>query len=350
MRVGTGRCCSPPSSSIGRSPRVLDQVGQVFGDALDATGVAWGALDDAQRRDVAVQVLGQVPVLWMWDNVEPVAGFPAGTESAWSAEEQQELRGFLASCRETKARVLVTSRRDERGWLGELPARVRLPPMPMGERVQLARAVAAKQGHRLDEVEDWRPLLGYSQGNPLTVTVLVGQALRDGLRTREQVEAVRRPGCGRGSRAVADDESAGTDHGRLGASLGYGFTHAFNDAERAQLALLHLFQGFVDVDALRAMGNPDLLREPVGSGGGSDAGAGDRAVGPGRRGRPAHRLRRRLLRDPPGAALVLPAVVHRGLRAGGQPGRRPGHPRLHHRDRPTRPRTTSASTRRATGR
>jgi CHAT domain len=171
-------------------PRVLDQVGQVFGDALDAAGVAWGALDDAQRRGVAVQVLGQVPVLWIWDNVELVAGFPAGTESAWSAEEQAELAGFLRAVLGTKAKVLVTSRRDERSWLGELPARVRLPAMPMGERVQLARAIAAKWGHRLGEVEDWRPLLAYSQGNPLTVTMLVGQALREGLRTRAQVEAL----------------------------------------------------------------------------------------------------------------------------------------------------------------
>jgi hypothetical protein len=51
----------------------------------------------------------------------------------------------------------------------------------------------------------------------------------------------------------------------LGASLGYGFTHAFDQAERAQLALLRLFQGFIDVDVLRAMGNPDLVGQPVGA-------------------------------------------------------------------------------------
>src|SRR5439155_22091878 len=37
----------------------------------------------------------------------------------------------------------------------------------------------------------------------------------------------------------------------------YGFEHAFNEAERRQLALLHLFQGFVDVDALYWMGKTD---------------------------------------------------------------------------------------------
>jgi tetratricopeptide (TPR) repeat protein len=43
----------------------------------------------------------------------------------------------------------------------------------------------------------------------------------------------------------------------LGASLSYGFEHAFSEEEHRQLALLHFFQGFVDVDALRRMGNPE---------------------------------------------------------------------------------------------
>jgi tetratricopeptide (TPR) repeat protein len=241
-------------------PRVVDQLGETFWAELEARGIHWLTLDDVQRRDVAVQVLEQVPVLWIWDNVEPVAGFPAGMRSAWSAEEQRELRRFLAELRTTKAKVLLTSRRDERSWLGELPARVVLPAMPMAERIQLARALAARQGHRLGEVEDWRPLLAYSQGNPLTVTVLVGQALRDNLRSREQVEEF----VGRlqvGEQSLADNEQQGRTKS-LSASLGYGFTHAFDDGERAQLALLHLFQGFVEVEVFRAIGNPELVGEP----------------------------------------------------------------------------------------
>ena len=39
--------------------------------------------------------------------------------------------------------------------------------------------------------------------------------------------------------------------------MSYGCGTAFNEDERARLALLHLFQGFVDVDALKAMGAPD---------------------------------------------------------------------------------------------
>jgi tetratricopeptide (TPR) repeat protein len=125
----------------------------------------------------------------------------------------------------------------------------------MQERVQLAGAVAEKYGHQLTELEDWRPLLRYSQGNPMTITAVVGQALRNGFRTREQIEdfvfQLRS-----GEAEIDDDESEGRSKS-LGASLSYGFEHAFSDEERQHLALLHFFQGFVDVNALRVMGKPD---------------------------------------------------------------------------------------------
>jgi hypothetical protein len=84
--------------------RVLDKIGDVFGQALETSGVHWNAITDpAQRRSIALQVLQQVPVLWIWDNIEPITGFPAGTASDWSAAEQQELRAFLSAARDTKA-------------------------------------------------------------------------------------------------------------------------------------------------------------------------------------------------------------------------------------------------------
>jgi tetratricopeptide (TPR) repeat protein len=127
--------------------------------------------------------------------------------------------------------------------------------MPMLERLELAKALASKYGKRLTDVEDWRPLLRYTQGNPLTITVVVGQALRDNLTTKAQIEAyVERLKAGEA--AFEDEESEGRTKS-LGASLSYGFSHTFSDEERAQLALLHLFQGFVHVTTLRLMGHSD---------------------------------------------------------------------------------------------
>ncbi len=237
-------------------PRVLDRIGQVFGPALEGADVHWLALDDATRRQVALQVLAQVPVLWIWDNVEPVAGFPAGTESAWNATEQEEVLDFLRALRGTRVKILLTSRRDERSWLGDLPTRIAVPPMLMTESLQLVRALAAKRRRRLTDVEDWRPLLAFAQGNPLTLTVLAGQALREGLKTKGQIEDfVARL---RSGEAAFPDEILEGRSRSLGASLAYGFEQAFNEEERKKLALLHLFQGFVDVNVLLAMGLPEV--------------------------------------------------------------------------------------------
>lgn len=237
-------------------PRVLDRIGQVFGAALERSGVHWLALDDAARRQVALQVLTQMPVLWIWDNVEPVTGFPAGAESAWSAEEQQELMDFLRALRETKAKVLLTSRRNEQPWLGELPTRITVPSMPMTESLQLVRALAAKHGRRITDGEDWRPLLSFAQGNPMTLTVVASQALREGLKTKQQIGAfVARLRAGEA--AFPDEASEGRSRS-LGASLAYGFEQSFNEEERKKLSLLHLFQGFVNVKVLRGIGHTEI--------------------------------------------------------------------------------------------
>ena len=227
-----------------------------YSQALEGAGIQWDAeTDTTKRRDIALQVLKQVPVPWIWDNVEPITGFPAGTESEWSAEEQEELRAFLDAGRETKAKFLLTSRRDEQTRLGELPRRVRVPPMPMQERLQLASAIAKNRGARLADMPDLTPLLDFTQGNPLTILIAVGEALRTGVDTKERLDAFGE--SLRTGEAAFEDEGTEGRSRSLGASLSYGFGRAFGEDERKVLALLHLFQGFVDVDALRMMGDPD---------------------------------------------------------------------------------------------
>ncbi len=242
--------------------RVIGQAGDAFTPLLEANGISWAAITDpAQRRDIALQVLAQLPVLWIWDNVEPIAGFPEGTLSDWTTQEQADLASLLRDlAQQTKCKVLLTSRRDERTWLGGLPARVRLPRMPMREAIQLATALAARHGRTLVGA-DWRPLLRYAAGNPLTITVLVGQALREDVTTSEQVEAfVARLRAGEAELEPGEDESLGRTRS-LAASLSYGFARAFTGPERSRLAVLHLFRDTVNTDALRFMGDPQFARD-----------------------------------------------------------------------------------------
>jgi hypothetical protein len=232
--------------------RVLDKIGEVFGPALEAAGIHWNAITDpARRRSITLQVLRQVPVLWIWDNVEPVTGFRAD----WSAAEQQELRAFLRAAREAKVKFLLTSRRDEAAWLGELPRRVQMPAMPMQERLQLADAIVERRGRRLADLPELTPLLRFTRGNPLTILVTLGEALRGGIDTPARLDAF--VAALHGGEVAFEDEASEGHSKSLGASLSYGFGTAFTDDERKVLALLHLFQGFVDVDAMRAMGAPE---------------------------------------------------------------------------------------------
>jgi tetratricopeptide (TPR) repeat protein len=236
-------------------PRVLDKFGQVFAGMLEQSGINWLALDDADRKSVALQVFQQIPVLWIWDNVELISGFPAGTDSAWKAEEQKDLADFLRQAKDTKAKFLLTSRREEKQWLRDFPRLITLPPMPMHEREQMARALAQKQGKSFHDLKAWCPLLRFTDGNPLTLTVLVRQALKDGVETEEQIKAFTEK-LQKGEVAFADDQTQGRSKS-LAASLNYGFEHAFTEEERKILALLYFFQGFVDITALQAMGVPE---------------------------------------------------------------------------------------------
>jgi tetratricopeptide (TPR) repeat protein len=238
--------------------RAVSAAGDRFAGLLEANGIAWAAVTDPrQRRDIVLRVLTQLPALWVWDNAEPVTGFPAGAPSAWTQPEQDELGGLLHDLAQTRCKVLLTSRRDERGWLGGLPARVRLRAMPMRESLQLATAIAARGGHSIAGA-DWQPLLRFAAGNPLTITLVTRQALRENLTTTEQISGfVRRLQAGEAQPESGQDAALGRTRS-LAASLDYGFASAFTDAERAQLAVLHLFRETVHVNALPAMGDPRM--------------------------------------------------------------------------------------------
>ena len=236
---------------------LLNQIIQPFSPMLAAQGIDWSAINEPdKRRQLVLQILRTFPVLWIWDNVEPVAGFPEGTQSQWTEAEQRDLRDFLQQLKldnASQVKILLTSRRDEANWLGRLPHRIPMPRMRNSDAARLALKLGEERSLKRSEIADWHPLLDYCAGNPLTLRVLVGQAVKANLRGRRQiaafVEAIRS-----GEQQIEDaDERQGRDKS-LGASLDYGFRYAFNDDELPIIALLHLFQGTVDVDVLRWMG------------------------------------------------------------------------------------------------
>jgi hypothetical protein len=229
-----------------------ESIGTVFADDLLRSGIQWLTLPDDKRREAALQLLEQIPVLWVWDNVERIGGFPTGTTSTWNSLEQQALANFLRAAQGTKAKILLTSRRYEREWIGDLPARIRMPPMPMQERSLLARALADKRRSGNVQSVAWAPLLHFSAGNPMTLTVLVNQVVAERLYSEKEIVAF----LDRVRTGMPDLDPEDTDarDKSLTASLNYGFEHAFNNDERQTLALLHLFHGCIDPDVLCQMG------------------------------------------------------------------------------------------------
>jgi len=235
---------------------LLQQIGQPLARFLVSPTVDWTSVNDpAERLAVVKRTLRTFPILWIWDNVEPVAGFPEGTESQWTSAEQNDLRDFLHQIKEDKAskvKILLNSRRDEQNWLGKIPHRIPMPRMMNSDAAKLALKLGEERNLTRSEIADWQPLLDYCSGNPLTLRVLVGQAVKAGLRGRKRIKDFVE-GIRSGEQSIEDaDEKQGRDKS-LGASLDYGFRHAFNDDELPVIALLHLFQGTVDVDVLQAM-------------------------------------------------------------------------------------------------
>lgn len=240
--------------------RVCDRVGQVFStDIREQLGADWHLLDAGQRRKVALTILKQVPCLMIWDNVEPIAGFPAGTRSAWTLDEQAELRDFLRDLRGGKTKVLLTSRRDE-PWLGGIYRRVELGGLHLVESQELAIHVLQRAGLSSEQIRslpEYNDLLNSLRGNPLAIQVILPELKRmspDALLQALQAGAVK---------LGADDPALGRGHS-LTASLTYRLD-TLEESLRRRLGLLGLFQGFVAAEVLAAMclpvkGMPELIR------------------------------------------------------------------------------------------
>lgn len=230
----------------------FDAFEQVFRDRLKRDGSGWAAASREARREIALEVLDQVPALWVWDNAELLGGFPPGGELLWSDDERRFLSDFLADLARTRCRVLLVGRRPEEEWLGDLPFRIALPPMPMEERGELTIRITGSHGLAVHQLASFGPLLKHSQGNPLTLSFLLTEALREGWRRPDEIRKfladlrLGEPG------ETGEDPAAA-----LLGSLFHGYERAFGEEERCRLALLHLFRGYVDLNVLCWMGHPE---------------------------------------------------------------------------------------------
>ena len=159
--------------------------------------IARSDLASEQRLLVIRQIMWQVPLLWIWDDLGQVPGHPNPVSDRTPARWQELLR-FLRSARDTKAKLLLISRHDQQAWLGDLSARLQLPPLPLAERNLLVRAVAARHQVQLAGLGQTSSALRSIGGNPKTITSsfspppspldLTEKALRAGCTTNTELE------------------------------------------------------------------------------------------------------------------------------------------------------------------
>ena len=221
---------------------VLDQLARVFHSALEESGHDWNRVDPEERLEVILHVLNQIPCFWIWDNVEAVE--PATGESEWAAGEREELTKFLRSARQSQAKFLLASNPAEHRWLGIMPQRVSISGLPPCERLQMTRALLEQDDGRLEDGDDWRPLLDYSEGNPLALACLTTAAVKEDIDNAAGLRALR-------GRVVAAGPEEGA--GVLQAALRYSVQKELGDNDRRMMGLLHLFRGTVHVDRLAAL-------------------------------------------------------------------------------------------------
>jgi tetratricopeptide (TPR) repeat protein len=232
---------------------LIDEIGKAIQGDFELRGGAWHGLAVSERRRIAIGLLQKSGALWIWDNFELLT--ETGIAQRSEGRQRADIVDLLTELRSVGAKVLITSTRSET-WLEDLVFRVAIGPMPMPERLQLARAITKRHDVDISRVEDWSRLLTYTRGNPLTIILVVSQAIREGLRTKTGLDAFAAR-LESGDALLEENESKAM--GRLGNALYDILRTEFTPANLKLLSLVSLFRGFFDHNQLMTM-NP-LLAE-----------------------------------------------------------------------------------------
>lgn len=155
-------------------------------DPAAAPAASSDDLAGEQHIHVIVQRMRQTPMLWILDDLQTVSGY-SDQPSAWVPPDREELLTFLRAARDTQTRLLLLSRHDEQAWLGDLAARLHLPPLPPAERSLLLRAVTATHHIQITGLGPASPALRTIGGNPRSIIHLTEQALRAGCTTNTEL-------------------------------------------------------------------------------------------------------------------------------------------------------------------
>ncbi|MDZ8139136.1 MAG: tetratricopeptide repeat protein [Nostoc sp. DedQUE04] len=223
--------------------QVINQIGRALG------GERFSQMMPEQQEAVVQQYLQTHPCLLIWDNFEPVNGFPTGNEPLLSGEERNKLKRFLKELRGGKSWVLITSRREE-PWLDCVYSLINLRGLSQADAQELAAKILQTVGvERKNLPAEYLELLKLLGGHPLSLRVVLPHLK---MQTPSQIiEALWR-----GLDTFQGVEKEGRDKS-LTVSLDYSFAKLSEKARR-HLPFLALFSERVNANLLHNFSaNPD---------------------------------------------------------------------------------------------
>ena len=210
---------------------VVSQVGrEVWGDRFSQYGAE-------QQQQAVLNYLKTQPSLLIWDNFEPVAGFPAGNEPLLNVSERDGLQRFLKDLRGGKSWVLITSRREE-SWLDCGYRLLDLRGLWQQDVEELAGKILETVGVEKKNVpKEYLELLKLLGGHPLSLRVVLPHLKKQS--PLQLIEALRL-----GLDTFQGAEEEGRDKS-LTVSLDYSFSR-LSERARRHLPFLALFCERVD--------------------------------------------------------------------------------------------------------
>lgn len=228
---------------------------QVIG-SIAGFGTDLSRMPEEEQRARLLKFLMETPCLLVWDNLEPVAGYPEGEPPLATDEERAKLSQFLKALRGGKSRVILTTRKPGENWLGVAYKLIELGGLSDRDVVELATEILRTVGRKPEEFKDdpeYSRLLKLLSGHPRSMEVVLPQ-LRN--KTPSEIIEALQHRTGVLGEALED------------ASIGYAFSR-LSDRARTHLPLLALFGSQVDANTLRLLaGGPEqqqrIYRELIG--------------------------------------------------------------------------------------
>ncbi|NJR25802.1 MAG: CHAT domain-containing protein, partial [Richelia sp. CSU_2_1] len=223
--------------------QVVNQIGRKLG------GEKFSSLPPERQQALVRQYLQTNPCLLIWDNFEPVNGFPQGNQPLLPAAERDSLKQFLKQLRGGQSWVLITSRREE-NWLDCGYALRSLKGLVQPDAEELAARILQEAGvDRAKLPGEYLELLKLLGGHPLSLRVVLRH-----LKTQTPVQLIE--ALRRGLDTFKGAEEEGREKS-LAVSLDYSFAK-LSEKARQHLPFLGLFSERVDADWLHAFSaNPD---------------------------------------------------------------------------------------------